>query len=106
MTTYTKLRSGGWGLRGAHLLPGMTTSVVKKSGETKVETVGRVLWTGKDGVCVATIDGSVATVGSAGRGMRSAYGTGVRRGRRYECQDCGDWVTAGEGTCWETGLAH
>jgi len=29
-----------------------------------------------------------------------------RPGTRYECEECGDWVTAGEGSCWETGMAH
>jgi hypothetical protein len=27
-------------------------------------------------------------------------------GHRYECEECGEWVTAGEGSCWETGCAH
>ena len=28
-------------------------------------------------------------------------------GRRYECDECGEWVTGGDGTrCWETVLSH
>jgi len=29
------------------------------------------------------------------------------KGFRYCCEECGEWVTAGDGSrCWETGLAH
>ena len=29
------------------------------------------------------------------------------KGYRYCCEECGEWVTAGDGSrCWETGLAH
>ena len=31
---------------------------------------------------------------------------GVRNGQRYECAECGEFVTRGVGTCWETGCAH
>jgi len=31
---------------------------------------------------------------------------GHRDGQRYECEECGEYVTAGEGSCWETGAAH
>jgi hypothetical protein len=27
-------------------------------------------------------------------------------GTRYECPECGEYVTAGQGSCWETGCAH
>lgn len=30
-----------------------------------------------------------------------------RNGRRYECDECGEWVGEGDGSrCWETGCAH
>ena len=32
--------------------------------------------------------------------------TTSRAGRRYACDECGEYVTAGEGSCWETGLPH
>ena len=46
--TYTKLNDGSWGLRVScgPVAPYATVTVTKKSGETKVETVGQVLWTG------------------------------------------------------------
>lgn len=31
---------------------------------------------------------------------------GIRNGQRYECEECGEWVTRGVGSCWETGGAH
>lgn len=49
MNTYTKLKSGFWGIR----VVGKTTAgeevtVTKRNGEAKVEIVGRVLWSGED----------------------------------------------------------
>ena len=34
------------------------------------------------------------------------YEDGIRDGPRYECGECGEWVTRGQGSCWETGCAH
>lgn len=47
--TFTKLRSGDWGLRvnraGGYMpKPGEYVNVVKKSGETTLKEVRRVLW--------------------------------------------------------------
>ena len=63
--TYTKLRSGDWGIRiNLAVYPepetGSLLNVAKRSGETKQERVSRVLWTG-DGyngqpVALATIE--------------------------------------------------
>lgn len=74
MTTYTKLRDGSWGLRGDGLAAGAKVTVTKKSGESKVETVGKVLWTG-NGVSLATI----AT---------------ETRAARCTCTNCGDPLDA------------
>lgn len=48
--TYTKLRDGNWGVRGPadQVLEGMRVVVTKKSGATKNETVGRIVWSGAD----------------------------------------------------------
>lgn len=53
--TYTKLRSGEWGIRvqGA-AKEGQTYSVTKKSGETKQERVSKVVFTGS-GVSLCAI---------------------------------------------------
>lgn len=56
--TYTKLRSGEWGVRlaqEAKLKPGDTVTVVKKSGESKVETVRSVVWSGQ-GITLLAIE--------------------------------------------------
>lgn len=55
MATYTKLKSGDWGIRSEQpIMDGQTVTVRKKSGESKAETVGRVIWSG-NGVWLATI---------------------------------------------------
>lgn len=96
--SYTKLRDGSWGLRGHGLADGVTVVVVKRDGTRKTETVGRVLWRGTDGLALATIAGA----SSAPRQGRRPFSTGARR---YECPECGDYVTRGT-TCWETGCRH
>lgn len=100
--TCTKLRDGSWGLRGANLTPGATVTVAKKSGETKTETVGRVLWTG-NGVSLATIAGSMGERDAMGRTSTGrkciacghveqrnsrGYVDGDRILRSGECQSC------------------
>ena len=45
--TYTKLRSGDWGLRSTVALrSGEQVQVTKKSGDIKTETVGNAVWKG------------------------------------------------------------
>lgn len=51
---YTKLKDGSWGLRGPGLTEGTSVRVTKRSGQTKTETVGHVVWKG-NGVSVARI---------------------------------------------------
>jgi hypothetical protein len=95
-TTYTKLRSGDWGIRSTETLSaGMTVQVTKKSGESKTETVDRVIWTG-NGVTLASIARSAAP---------ASQGSRRRHGGRYECEECGDYVEPGT-RCWETGMIH
>jgi hypothetical protein len=58
--TYAKLRSGEWGIKSTTLLrPGDVAVVVKRNGQARRCIVGRVLWTGEDGTCLATIAMSV-----------------------------------------------
>ncbi len=52
--TWTKLRNGSWGIKGFDLTEGEQVTVTKKSGETKTATVGKVIWTGTDGMSIAT----------------------------------------------------
>lgn len=37
---------------------------------------------------------------------RQADGDSPYEGARYVCEECGEWVTRGQGSCWETGAAH
>lgn len=77
--TWTKLRDGTWGLRGAGLVRGQLVTVTKKNGESERVTVGEVLWTGQ-GVALARASGGAS---KASTGARSA---GTRRGG---CRGCG-----------------
>jgi hypothetical protein len=96
--TYKQLKNGAWGMRVKGIvLAGEQITVTKKDGSSKVETIGRVLWTG-EGISICTIQR--AATGSRGY-------TGHRNGRRYECDECGELVTAGDrSACWETGCTH
>lgn len=59
--TYTKLKDGSWGLRIAASWCKSTwvdlngrepVTVTKRDGTTKIEIIGRVLWSGRTGKCV------------------------------------------------------
>lgn len=54
--TYTKLKNGDWGVRvpTESVRDGDTVTVVKKSGDTKTETIARVLWRG-NGVALCAV---------------------------------------------------
>jgi hypothetical protein len=101
--TYTRLRSGEWGIRivGGQPQPGAVVAVGRRDGTVVHETIGRILWTGpgRDGetVTLATIPHRERRR-SSGRGRRYAGG-------RYECEECGDIVEPGS-RCWETGMVH
>jgi hypothetical protein len=65
--TYTKLKSGEWGLKSTEALrSGSVVSVSKKSGGTKAETVSGKVWSG-NGVWLY----------------------GVKAKQRTTCRDCG-----------------
>jgi hypothetical protein len=88
--TWTKLKSGAWGIRvtGGAPSSGDTVTVSKKDGTQQSVTVEKVVWTGGD-VALCAIEAK----------PRSGSG---RSGRRYEC---GEYVTPGS-SCWETGMSH
>jgi hypothetical protein len=67
MTTYAKLKRGDWGLRGQGLTSGARVSVTRKDGQVKTEIVGRILWTGEDGLQLATITRETESHGRTGR---------------------------------------
>jgi len=89
--TYSRLRSGEWGVRGpaSHLAAGSRVTVGRKDGSTSEVVIGRILWTG-DGVALATIESSSSSSRSSSRSSRSG---GIRDAceepRRHltECRD-------------------
>ena len=87
MTTYTKLRNGDWGLRiDGSVEAGATVTATKKSGETKTERVGRVLWAG-NGITLASIatNGTGRSSGSS-RGRFASHADYIDR---HPCRACG-----------------
>jgi hypothetical protein len=96
--TYTKLRDGSWGVRvPGSVTPGQSVVVTKKSGETKQETILRVLASFQpENVSLCSIQPSSSN---------SSSNSHRRRSGRYECEECGDMVTPGT-QCWETGMEH
>lgn len=96
MLSYRKTKNGKWAVMGPAnvVTAGATVTVTKRDGTTKTERIGTV---GKP----FTVDGQQMVYG-----YPAAAKTTSRTGRRYACDECGDVVTAGEGSCWETGLPH
>lgn len=83
--SYTKLRSGNWGVRStSQLLVGSTVSVVKRSGDSKSETVGVLVWSGQ-GVWLYAI----ASVGS----QSASRGVSRGRGRYAPYAPCEGWAS-------------
>lgn len=98
--TFQKLRSGAWGLRSTRALtPGASVEVSKRDGSRDTKTVGPLVWSG-EGVYLYAIGGTSTRGSSRGSSCGSS-----RRGGRYECDECGDFVTRGT-KCWETGMTH
>ena len=76
MATYTKLHDGNWGVRvEGSAKAGDRVTVSKKSGESKTETIARVLWSG-NGITLCSIDSGVSS------DRKTA-------GRAGMCADCG-----------------
>ena len=98
--TYTKLKTGAWGIRGVGLKVGPAV-VTKRDGTTADVVVVKVLWTGPDGTSIAAIAGSDSGAASTSRGSSRRRGGS----REYECEECGDRVVPGT-RCWETGCIH
>ena len=92
--TYTKLKSGAWGVRvSGTATVGQSITVSKKDGSQKNETVGAILWTGvaRDGrqASLVTIV-PTARSGSSGAPYRNSVQYGGRNGGyTRRCQPCG-----------------
>lgn len=88
-TTYTRLKTGDWGLRvcGDAPAPGTTLTVEKKDGSRKQETVERVIWTG-NGVALCSIR-RVDTRAPRTGGVQCGY-SGLWWDGEGLCPHCGD----------------
>lgn len=81
LASYTKLKSGEWGIRvPGTATAGQTVNVVTKAGKSKTETIARVVWTG-NGV-------SLCTVVQRGADAPTTAARGSRRGGNV-CAECG-----------------
>ena len=94
MASYTKLRDGSWGVRaGGAVRAGESLTVTKRDGTTKIETVGRVLWSGPDSRTGEVISLCTVLADAAPASPRAAYASNYQASRRSRCpnpRDCGD----------------
>lgn len=92
--TFTKLRSGDWGIRveGSPPAQGASISVAKRDGSRDVVVVDRVLWSG-DGIALCAIQRR----GRAARRPRSWRPCGYPGCSPSYCDECdGEGAGAGE----------
>lgn len=107
-TTFAKLNTGDWGIRGKGLIEGAPATVTKRDGTSKSVTVGRIVSTGADGMVLATIaaDASPMVVkvspAIAGRGHRAKVTVGADGRKRFSCcNECGSTRNRGFYLCWD-----
>jgi len=100
--TWTKLKSGEWGIRStSELRTGGSVTVSRRDGTKSDVTVDRKIWSG-DGVWLYSIRKAAPSRETSPSHSRSRHRDQYDR---YYCTECGDRVEAGS-TCWETGLIH
>lgn len=90
--TYTKLRSGNWGVRCTdRVAVGDTVTVTKRDGGVKTETIAQIVWRG-DGVTLAAVapKGAATADAAPARGPRTGCACGSREGesRATDCRTC------------------
>lgn len=89
--TFTKLRSGAWGVKGHNLASGRIVRVTKRSGESQMVTIDRVMWHDASGLAIASI--AADRPASARRSTRRSCPTGGNcssfgNGRSCGAPDC------------------
>lgn len=105
--SFRKTKTGEWVVFGpARLVKPGTVTVSLANGGSKTVTVASVGKTFRaDGLeaCYGYTTGTSTTVAkpAAAKSPFATKSTG-----RYVCEECGEWVTAGVGRCWETGCGH
>ena len=89
-TTYTKLRTGAWGVRSTdRLTVGQTVTVEKRDGSRKQETIHTIVWTGQ-GVTLAALAPKGAATAAPARGRRTGCSCGSIEDspRDSDCASC------------------
>jgi hypothetical protein len=90
-TTYTKLRTGAWGVRSTDRISvGQTVTVIKRDGSRKQETIHTIVWTGQ-GITLAALAPKGAAAAPRGqRGQRTGCACGSREDepRDSDCAGC------------------
>lgn len=79
--TFTKLRSGDWGVKGTSLASGQAVTITKRDGSTSTVTIDRIIWTESD-VSIASIKADRPASTRSMKIIRTAN-CGTR------CQSCG-----------------
>lgn len=90
IATYSKLRSGEWGIRvQGPARKGQSLTVAKKSGETKTETVRNVMWSG-NGITLCAIEQSSRRSSAQPRGRWTGCSCGSIEDhpRPSDCASC------------------
>jgi hypothetical protein len=89
MNSYTKLKSGDWGVRcEGEVKPGQSVTVTKKDGSVKTEIIDAVLWSG-DGKSLCSIKRRAAKKNYPGQ----------------MCPGCGSEPLDNNLSCWECGYS-
>ena len=78
-TTFTKLRNGSWGVKGAGLAAGRIVGVAKRDGSHSNVTIDKVIWT----------DGKVQIASIKQAGTRAATTARYSRPAGHSCECCG-----------------
>lgn len=90
--TYTKLKTGNWGIRvnSESVRDGQTVNVTKKSGESKIETISKVLWRGNGVALCAIGETSRRSNGGYSSHPRTGCSCGSREGiiQASDCWTC------------------
>lgn len=74
MISYSKLRTGNWGIRSTtKVVEGQSVTVTKKSGESKSETIQKIVWTDNAGVWLCAIGAPVTTSRRRTSGIPCGY---------------------------------
>lgn len=91
MATYTKLKSGEWGIRvEGSAREGQTVTVRKKDGTTKQEKIVKVVWSG-NGISLCAIHQSYTPkAGRRGR-LSDDDRCEVCDGNKWTCGHCVGW---------------